>query len=326
MRRYALLLALIGGCVGLMAQGAGNPFELSPRLPAGGAVPATTTAAPASSNPFDVGTAAATAAAPAPATTDSATGGAVQANPFEVTAGTANTPPPPVRTPEGAAVAPATDTTDTAYQGTLLGMVVLVLGMGTLLFIFFRTLLYKTYTALFNDNLLSQLYRERKSGAIGQFVLSYLLFFMSAALFLSLAAGHFGQLVHLSLWARFVLLLGVVGGAYLLKHTVLALLGYIFPIEKEVSTYSFTIMIFGIAMGIVLMFGAVLLAYAQEAWHIWIIYGTGASLLLLLLLRSVRGLFISGRFIFNYKFHFISYLCAVELGPVLCLIKLFIPS
>jgi hypothetical protein len=208
----------------------------------------------------------------------------------------------------------------------LLGIVVLVLGTGTLLFIFFRTLLYKTYTALFNDNLLSQLYRERKSGAIGQFVLSYLLFFMSAALFLSLAAAHFGQLTDLSLWARFVLLLGVVGGAYLLKHTVLALLGYIFPVEKEVSMYSFTVMIFAIAMGIVLMFGSVLLAYAQESWRIWVIYGTGGALLLLLLLRSARGLFIGGRFIFNYKFHFISYLCAVELGPTLCLIKLFIPS
>lgn len=323
MRRYILLWGMVLGCVGLMAQGTGNPFDLGPRLPEAAAAPAAT-APLVSSNPFDVGTA--VAAAPVPAATDSAATGATQANPFEVTAGTANTPPPPVRTPNGAAVAPLPGATDTTYQGMLLGIVVLVLGMGTVLFIFFRTLLYKTYTALFNDNLLSQLYRERKSGAIGQFVLSYLLFFMGAALFLSLTAGHFGHLTHLSLWERFVLLLGAIGGAYLLKHAGLALLGYIFPVKKEVSMYSFTVMIFAIAMGIVLMFGSVLLAYAQESWRIWIIYGTGGSLLLLLLLRSARGLFIGSRFIFNYKFHFISYLCAVELGPTLCLIKFLIPS
>lgn len=317
-----LLLSILGSWAGLSAQAGGNPFDLSPRLTEQQAAPRSTSVSVVdNSNPFDIGSGVA-ASTPAPAV-DSALA-TEAANPFEVAVDAVEKQivPPAASTPEEA-VEPLADT---AYQGVLLGIVTLLLGTGTLLFIFFRTLLTKTYTALFNDNLLYQMYRERKSGSVGQFVLSYLLFFLSAALFLSLSAVHFGQLVDMPLGERFMLMLGIVGGAYLLKHSVLAVIGYVFPVDKEVSMYSFTIMIFAIAMGILLMFSSALLAYAQESWRIWIIYGTGASLLLLLALRSLRGLFIGNRFIFNYKFHFLSYLCAVELGPTLCLIKLFIPS
>ena len=38
--------------------------------------------------------------------------------------------------------------------------------------------------------------------------------------------------------------------------------------------------------------------------------------------RSLRGLFVAGRFLAFHKFHFLLYICTVEIAPVLILIKL----
>jgi hypothetical protein len=123
------------------------------------------------------------------------------------------------------------------------------------------------------------------------------------------------------LWSQFLYITAGITALMIIKHLLLAIIGYVFPVEKETSRYSFTIMVFAIVLGLFLTIGTVILAYAPAEYHRLIIYICLGTLLAVYLLRSFRGLFIANRFIFNYQFHFLSYICAVEIGPALCLFK-----
>jgi hypothetical protein len=41
--------------------------------------------------------------------------------------------------------------------------------------------------------------------------------------------------------------------------------------------------------------------------------------------RQLRGLFIAMPYIFSYKFHFLLYLCTIEIAPLAVLYKFFQP-
>lgn len=324
MRFWTLFLVLFGGVFALYAQNASNPFELSPRLdPAAQVQPTavqdTTTSG---ANPFDLqraGQQATPLTNTAPLDTST--------NPFDLVVPATPTDPKtseitgPEKTEDAQDALAGTEEEDPGTNGTLLLITSLLLSAATLSIIFFRGMYLKAYRALFNDNLLSQLYREREAGALGIFLITYSVFFLAAGFFTVLALRHWGYLSKEALWSQFVYITMGITALMVVKHLFLAIIGYVFPVEKETSRYSFTIMVFAIVLGLFLTIGTVILAYAPPDYHRFIIYICLGTLLTVYLLRSFRGLFIANRFIFNYQFHFLSYICAVEIGPALCLFK-----
>ncbi|PSR12559.1 MAG: hypothetical protein DA408_13075 [Bacteroidetes bacterium] len=306
MRVFQLFFVAFLGVFSLTGQNAGNPFELTPRLGAEAAAvtaPATNpTATPG--NPFDLQPRLQPGVEHTPA---------IGADNPEVEITSKN---PAAELPVEGAPLP------TPIQGTLLLITLGLLTVATLTLIFFRSLYAKAYRGLFNDNLLTQLYREREAGAIGSFIITYIVFFLSAGLFIILTLQHFGHAPRGSFWRQYVSTTLAIMVLFVAKHLVLALMGYIFPVAKEARRYSFTIMAFAMVLGLFLTGGSVLLAYAPPEWHRWVIYGVAGLVVATYVLRSLRGLFIANRFIFNYLFHFLSYICAVEIGPALCLYKL----
>ncbi|MEZ4984974.1 MAG: DUF4271 domain-containing protein [Saprospiraceae bacterium] len=321
MKKIAFLLSvslwLLLPVVCLHAQ-QGNPFDLSPRLsPEALTTPTTADTLPPSTpqqsgNPFELQPRITSPAAPASEKPDSG-------NPFEKKTQTSPSQPTPPAT--NATISPSSNPTP-ATEGQLLVVVAGLLGLSTIILIFFRSLFGRIYKALFNDNLLTQLYREREAGMIGQFFIPYLLFFFIGGFFLYLLLAHFNWLPPWGFWQTYSSLTAAFAGVFITKHLLLALLGYIFPIEKETKRYSFTIMVFSIVGGLVLLVASLLLAYTPTDTHTSIVYGVAIIVLLLYAIRSIRGLFIGNRFIFNHQFHFLSYLCAVEIGPALVFIKL----
>jgi hypothetical protein len=307
MRVFQLFFVAFFGVFSLTGQNAANPFELTPRLSAEAAAvtapePNPTVAIPG--NPFDL--------QPRLQAADKRTTAIQEVNPVAEAAGKNPAPELPA---SGGPVLPPT-------QGTLLLITLGLLTITTLTLIFFRSLYAKAYRGLFNDNLLTQLYREREAGAIGSFIITYIVFFLSAGLFIILTLQHFGHAPRGSFWRQYVSTTVAIMMLFAAKHLVLALLGYIFPVAREARRYSFTIMAFAMVLGLFLTGGSVLLAYAPPEWHRWVIYGVAGLVVATYVLRSLRGLFIANRFIFNYLFHFLSYICAVEIGPALCLYKL----
>lgn len=324
MRFWALLFLLFAMVLVLPAQNASNPFELSPRLDpaARQSQPVEEDISTTAGNPFDLDRP--DLAVKADSTDRSADSAA---NPFDLIPpeqGEVLSPKPNKAEPGKEEVPTNTGTagnSSSRTSGSLLLIMFIVFGAATLSLIFFRGVYFKAYRALFNDNLLSQLYREREAGAFGVFLITYSVFFVAAGFFIVLALPFWGYVSDHSLWAQFLYTTLAVTSLMTAKHLILAIIGYVFPVQKETSRYSFTIMVFAIVIGLFLTVANLILAYIPAEYAKLVVYLCLGILLLLYLLRSFRGLFIANRFIFNYQFHFLSYICAVEIGPALCLFK-----
>lgn len=294
-RRQALLaLCLLLGFPGNAQEP--NPFELLPRLDLPPAQEAPLAIAD-TGNPFDL------VAPSSPAA-----------------AARADSPKP---TPQAA----RQRTTKAADAEEVLQRILLIAVMGSLLlFTILLTLLRSffgyAYKAFLNDNLLSQLQRKNEGGGATPYYLFYSWFLFNAGLFVFLLSRYYGQSYGLGGWLDLAVSIGLATGLILAKHLVLNLLAEVFPIKKEVRLYSFTIVIFGIMLGVFLLLANMLIAYGPESYTQGIVYVAYAGITALYLFRAFRGAFIGKQFLFSHLFHFLLYICAVEIAPVLVLAKL----
>ena len=295
------LLLLLGNLS--LGQSSGNPFELRPRLPE------TTAVAP-----------------PSPAAEAGLTGNPFDLSPrLESPAGTAATPAvqvalrPVEPAPEAA---PAADA-QSAISGPLFLFNGLVLLLTTLLLIVSQRYVSRIVRGLWNEEMMRSLYRDRTAGSFGQYLAGYGIFILSLSLFIFLAARHADWLAGPQFWSPYGEIALVVTGLVALRHFTLAVLGHIFPVWEETSRYSFSIMILGIAMGLALIPINLLVAYAPENLTTTAVFAGLGVLGTGYLFRAAWGLRIAKMYLFSRLFHFLLYLCAVEIAPVLVLYKLF---
>ena len=280
------------------AQGGSNPFDLSPRLSLPD-VEEDTATAPGTGNPFDLVAPSKASAPSKPAVKPSAR-------------------------PEESAKAPAP--LQNSYRTFLLITNILLLLLLTILLTIFRGQASKAYRAFLNDNLLSQLQREREAGGGIPYYLFYAYFLISAGFFIFLLASHYGQSFSGNHWISLLYCIGIAVALFLGKHLLLGFLAYVFPINKEMALYNFTIIVFSIILGFFLTIINLLLAYAPNEAIQGVLYSAYAGIGAIYLFRSLRGLFIGNRFALFHKFHFLLYICTVEIAPVLVLVKLILFS
>ena len=181
-----------------------------------------------------------------------------------------------------------------------------------------RGALTKITKAITNENVLKLNHREEKKGVNGHYILLYFSFVVNAAIFTYLILYH---LYDQSGWYAFQLCFFAILLIYVVRHIFLSLISSSFPIQKEVSLYGFTIQSFNLFIGIVLIPLNLIIAFGPEKIAVSLIYLTIVIVGLLIVLRSFRGLLISSRWISGNIFHFLLYLCAFEILPILLLIK-----
>lgn len=211
-----------------------------------------------------------------------------------------------------------------AYRRFLFVMIMGILLILTLLMTALRGFFRKAYGAFLTDNMMNQVYRDRESVGALPFLLLYAFFFINGGLFIYFLSKYFNFNIpggHFLQW--FYCTAGLVG-LFLLKHLLLNIIGFIFPTEKEVQLYSFLIVVFGIVLGLFLTPINILLAYGPESFSPILIFGTLGLLVLTYLFRYVRSLFIAERFLLFHRFHFLLYICTVEIAPVMILVKLIL--
>jgi hypothetical protein len=198
---------------------------------------------------------------------------------------------------------------------------------GTLLFLAFlmtllRNQVQKTAQAFLSDNWLNQLFREQAGRGILPFLLLYSLFMLNAGIFLFFLLRYF----QVNLPGNFLLqisgCIGIIIIAFLLKHIVVSMIGYIFPVHKETERYNFLIIVFGIIIGLALVPINVLLAYGPPNIAPFLVFGALAFLGATYVFRTLRSLIIANRFLMFYQFHFLLYICTVEIAPILVGLKL----
>jgi len=202
-----------------------------------------------------------------------------------------------------------------------MGMLVML----TICFTLFRNSFAKAWRSFLNDNMLTQVHREQ--GVIANLPYMLMNFFLcvNLALFAQLAAQNFNiQLMDKgNLETFFLLLVGIIS-IFILKHLLIKLVGTIFPISKAMHLYAFTVTIFCSILGLFLIPLNAFMAYAPESLIISSFWITVVVIILTYLFRSLRGLFIGGRYIASHQFHFLLYICTVEIAPVLILIRLIL--
>jgi hypothetical protein len=250
-------------------------------------------------------------------------------NPFELQARPSNTPgqgtaePSPnrfsVRLPALRLQSPAPD--DQLIHIRLwftIGLLVLL----TFLLTLFRNASFLSCTGLFNDNYFFQAYRNQQGRGILPFIALYLLFPINLGSFMFFAFQHY----HLSFfgtpWLEIGACIAFVALAMLLKHTVLATISALFSVPLEVGRYNFLIVIFGVVIGLFLSPVNIMLAFGPESYHAWLVPGTLAMVALFYLFRFLRGVLIANKFLLFHRFHFLLYICTVEIAPVLNFVKL----
>lgn len=199
----------------------------------------------------------------------------------------------------------------------------LLLVMVTSLWVLFRDLLKQCMTATLNDNVMTQLFRRRSGGQISALWLCYLFFLLSAGFYLYLLASAYSLPLPGGVWTGWLVTSLVVAGVVGLKFFVLLLLGRIFPLRKELSRYTFVLMVFSILSGVVLVPLNLLASYAPPDYrNVFLLAGAGL-LGLIYLVHLVRGLFIANHYVGSRPLHFLLYICTIEIAPLLLVYRYF---
>ena len=192
-------------------------------------------------------------------------------------------------------------------------------------FTLFRNSFAKTWRAFLNDNMLTQVHREQGTIANLPYLLMNFIFCINLTLFIMSTADIFNvELINKGNWGTFFVLLGAVLGIFILKHLLIKVIANVFPLSKEMSLYAFTVTIFCAVLGFFLIPLNAFMAYAPDSLIISAFWITAGVIILTYLFRSLRALFIGGRYIASHQFHFLLYICTVEIAPFLVLIRLIL--
>lgn len=192
----------------------------------------------------------------------------------------------------------------------------------TILFTVFRSYLGKVVENFGQSGVLTRSYREYAGASIVPMNSWFVLFFINLGLFVALVLKHYGRLLADNLlWHVGICILGV-SIFILVKRAFLAFLGLLFPIQKQIGLYLYLLMVFSILVGVFLTLANISLLYIMDEGFKPLIYSSFAILLILYLIRTYRGLLIVNRLALLHTFHFLLYICTVEIAPIFVLTKL----
>lgn len=274
-----------------------NPFDLVPRL--GAVAQQDTNELAPTGNPFDVVPPSTSSEAAAPATSRSVE-------------------------PEFKLDREPVVTVDSQYRRLLLIATMASLLLLTILVTLFRGQLSRAYRAFISDNMLNQLQREFEGGGGFPYYLYYLLFVFTAGFYLFLLTHQLGYYLAPTPFWSLVYSMGFVAAFFIAKHLILSFIGFVFPVQKETATYNLTIMVFNIVLGLILIVANLLLAYVSEELFQVLAYGTLGAIGAVYVFLALRGLLLGSRFLAFHKFHFLLYICTVEIAPIVIIAKLII--
>lgn len=185
-----------------------------------------------------------------------------------------------------------------------------------------RHQLVRMIRGIFNDQLSLSLLREKERSGTAAYLTWYLFFFVNAGIFLFQAGnwwtnGTFpGDQYLFMVWISF----GVIC-FYLLKHAILYFIGSIFPLQKPMHQYSFSINLSNALLGLALFPINVGISYSDGTPRDIFLFIGFSIVAISYIFRILRGLWIGLPYLVTSPIHFFLYICAVEMAPVLILVK-----
>ncbi len=197
-----------------------------------------------------------------------------------------------------------------------------VLLLLTILVTLSRNLIIKMYQSFYNDVILRTLYRERGTLNSTIYTALYIMYLINISVFIFLALYNFNHIFNSSEFFTLFYSLTAVSILFVGKNIVIQFLSSIFPISKEITLYGFIMVLFGILIGLILAPINVFLAYADPELAKLIIIITSLLIGSIYIFRSLRSLILAQNYIIANFFHFLLYLCVIEIAPIMILLKI----
>lgn len=203
-------------------------------------------------------------------------------------------------------------------------VLVLILGSLTYLRVFYRKNFFQIISACFNNNLTNQIVRDENLLMQRAAVMLNITFSMTAASFLYLVSVHYDWSLNRigPGFLRFVFFALLVSAAFTVKFLVLRFCAYLFNLGREMSTYIFNVFIINNLLGLALIPFIALILFGN-------VPGTSTLVIMALCLAVVAYLYRIGRgFLIALGYpgfspvYLFLYLCALEIAPLLVLVKL----
>jgi hypothetical protein len=184
-----------------------------------------------------------------------------------------------------------------------------------------RTAVGRAWRGFLSDNSLALAQREA-SGLVGStpYFLLYGNFLLNAGMFIFLV-GRYLKGDSVNNLSFLLLCIAAAFVVFLSKHLMLGLLRWLFRVDAEVGRYNFLIIIFNCVLGLFLVPFNFLMAFAGPYLPFLVFWTLGLTAIFYIY-RSIRAGRIGLKYLATDQFHFLLYLCVVEIAPVLFLIKL----
>jgi hypothetical protein len=190
--------------------------------------------------------------------------------------------------------------------------------------LFFGKYLANLMTIFFKASMRQQQLREQVLQSPFPSLLLNLLFVIAGGLYGAFLARFYQIGNPDRFWLHFLYGIGILVVLYLLKYMILRLTGWIFNINRAVDTYLFVVFMTNKIIGIFLLPFLVLISFAGA-----VITEISVTLSLIMI-----GIFYIYRFVASYAtlrkeikisgLHFILYLCALEIAPLLLIYKVLV--
>lgn len=205
-------------------------------------------------------------------------------------------------------------------KGWFLFVLILITGYLTLLFSVYREEIIKTCRGFINLNYFSLEYRLIKKFSFSSSLL-YFLFFISL-----------GVLVYQILGSKNITVLGApyldlplcilgVCSIWILKHLQLTFLSIFFPFSEQVSFWNSLLSNTNKTLGILLVPCLYFIQYSPQSMQSAIIFITISILASGYIYCAIKAVIVTASYIMYNKFHFLIYLLAVEIAPIVVLVK-----
>ncbi len=118
-----------------------------------------------------------------------------------------------------------------------------------------------------------------------------------------------------------VLAFSVAIGALLFRFAVLRVAGVLFPFKKEIRFYQYNEIQINRVTGILLLPVLFLVSFSPPLVEQFVVVLSLIIFGCLILFRYLRGFIIGADYFRRHKFHFLIYICALEISPAVILIK-----
>ncbi len=203
-------------------------------------------------------------------------------------------------------------------------ILVLVVGVLTYLRVFYRKNFFQIIAACFNNNLTNQIVRDENLLMQRASVMLNVTFSFIAAAFMYLISVHYD-------WSmdgmgtgfiRFIFLTVIVSSVFTLKFLALRFCAYLFHLGREMSTYIFNIFIINNLLGLILIPFIALILFGNILSASTLIMIALGLIVIAYLYRIGRGILIATRYPGFSPVYLFLYLCALEIAPLLVLLKL----